>query len=256
MGAETTVQLSLLAVAGLAAGYINSVAGAGSLLTLPALIFTGLDAGSANATNRVAVLFQNAAAVLAYHRAGRGAVRRSAAIVVPTTAAGIAGAVVAAHTPDRVLRLCIAAAMVVFLVLSLVPRPAPDTAPAEGAGAPELDAKTVIAFVAIGFYAGFLQAGVGILILLYMSLVARIDLVSANAIKVVVILALAAAALAAFVWQGVAIDPLRGLVLAAATTAGGYLGAVATMRRGEKFVRVVLVVAVVASVIKLAWDTL
>lgn len=253
--ADMPVQLSLLALAGLLAGYINSVAGAGSLLTLPALIFTGLDAGSANATNRVAVLFQNAAAMVAFHRSGRGAIRNALVLAIPAGAAGIAGAVVASHTPDAVLRLCIAAAMVVFLVLSVVPHPAPAAPLGDGAAARRPDAKSVVAFLAIGFYAGFLQAGVGILILLYMSLVQRMTLVFANAIKVVVILLLAAVALVTFGWQGVAIDPLRGLVLAVATTTGGYLGAMATVRRGEKFVRGVLVVAVVGSVIKLAWDT-
>ena len=71
MDALAIVQLAVLAVAGLAAGYINAVAGAGSLLTLPALIFTGLDAPAANATNRIAVLFQNAAAIVALRRATR-----------------------------------------------------------------------------------------------------------------------------------------------------------------------------------------
>ncbi|MFW6049717.1 MAG: sulfite exporter TauE/SafE family protein [Myxococcota bacterium] len=254
--ADPVLQLSLLALAGLAAGYINSVAGAGSLLTLPALIFTGLDAGAANATNRIAVLFQNAAAVVAFHRAGRGAVRPGLVMAVPATLAGVAGAVAAAHTPDHILQLCIAAAMLVFLVLSLVPRQRAGTDAVRAAAERPVDAGALLAFLAIGFYAGFLQAGVGILILLYMSLVQGVGLVKANAVKVVVILVLTSAALGAFVWQGVEIDALRGLVLAAATTGGGYLGAVATMRRGERFVRVVLVTVVVASVTKLAWDAL
>ncbi|MFW5875137.1 MAG: sulfite exporter TauE/SafE family protein [Myxococcota bacterium] len=253
--ADIPVQLSLLALAGLLAGYINSVAGAGSLLTLPALIFTGLDAGSANATNRVAVLFQNAAAMVAFHRSGRGAIRHALVLAIPAGAAAVAGTVVASLTPDDVLRLCIAVAMVVFLVLSLVPRPAPTAPAGDATEARRPDAKTVLAFVAIGFYAGFLQAGVGILLLLYMSLVQRMHLVFANGIKVVVILLLAAVALVTFAWQGVAIDALRGLVLAVATTTGGYLGAMATIRRGEKFVRGVLFVAVAGSVVKLAWDT-
>jgi uncharacterized protein len=250
---DTVVQLVLLAVAGLVAGYINSIAGAGSLLTLPALIFTGLDAVSANATNRVAVLFQNAAAVVAFQRAGRGAIRQGLVLAAPSGVGAVAGAWVASHMTDAQLRVCIAVAMVIFLVLSLIPRPASAAAGASPT-ALRLNGASILGFAAIGFYAGFLQAGVGILILLYLALGHRVDFVSGNAIKVVMVLLLAAAALVVFVVEGVPIDPLRGLVLAVATTLGGYLGATAAMRRGERFVRVVLVAAVLASVAKLAWD--
>jgi uncharacterized protein len=252
---DPAVQLVLLAVAGVAAGYINSVAGAGSLLTLPALIFTGLDAVSANATNRVAVVFQNMAAVVTYHRAGRGSIRQGLALSIPGAVGAVGGAVLASHMTDAQLRLAIAIAMVVFLVLSLLPRPAAASAGASPTGI-RTNAKAFAGFVAIGFYAGFLQAGVGILILLYLAFAHGVDFVTGNAIKVVLVLLLAVASLAVFVAGDVPIDPLRGLVLAASTTLGGYLGASAAIRRGEAFVRTLLVLAVLGSVAKLAWDAL
>ena len=87
------VEVVLLALAGLLAGYVNSIAGAGSLLTLPALIFTGLDAVAANATNRVAVLFQNVAAIVAFGRAGHGKPSRAALwLSLPAIATSALGA--------------------------------------------------------------------------------------------------------------------------------------------------------------------
>ena len=253
------LELAVLAVAGLAAGYVNAVAGAGSLLTLPALIFTGLDPSAANATNRIAIFFNNVTAVAAYHRGGLRVRRVALPLMIPLGLSAAAGAWVATLLDERQLKLAIAIAMVTFLFLSFVPRRSSERAEAGDDAPPELPPfhwTMVLGFAGIGFYAGFLQAGVGVLILLYMSLVHGSHLVAANALKAVSILVFTVVALGVFVVLGETIDPLRGLVLAGGTATGGYLGAVATLRRGEKFVRVLLVLAVLASVVKLAWDSL
>lgn len=259
------LEILVLAAAGLAAGFVNAIAGAGSLLTLPALIFTGLDAGAANATNRIAVLFNNLSAIVAFRRGGLSARSLALPLLLPTAVSGAAGAWAATLLTDRELRLAIAVAMVVFLVLTFVPRrrkqDEDDGTAEKGADdePPQLPAfrwSMVPGFAAIGFYAGFLQAGVGVLILLYMSLVHGTSLVAANALKVVVILVFTVVALGVFVALGEHIDVLRGLVLAGGTTVGGYLGARESLRRGEKLVRAVLVLAVTASVAKLVWDSL
>lgn len=248
------IELALLAFAGLAAGYVNAIAGAGSLLTLPALIFTGLDASVANATNRVAVLFQNAAAMWAYRRGGATIGPRARWLVWPAVVGGVLGAGSAGAVGDRGVRLALAIAMPVFLVLSFVRPRRPDTTGADPAAGLDPTWGKHVALLAIGFYAGFLQAGVGIVILLYLGGVYGVDLVRVNAFKVLVIFWLTVAAIATFVLVGVAIDPARGAVLATATTLGGYLGARSALRGGERFVRVVLVVTVLASAAKLAWD--
>ena len=113
----------------------------------------------------------------------------------------------------------------------------------------------VLGFTAIGFYAGFLQAGVGILVLLYLSLAYASSLVAANAIKVGLIAILALVSIVTFVIAGETIDLLRGGVLAVATVVGGYLGARAALAKGERFVRLAVVLAVLASVVKLVVDT-
>lgn len=252
MFCEGAIELAVLTIAGLLAGYVNTIAGAGSLLTLPALIFTGLDAGSANATNRIAVVFQSLSAIVAFRRGGLRAIRPALVLSLPATLAAIAGAFVASRLDDAELRPLISIAMVVFLVLSFVPLRRPEhasTAVTDLLRMPSLG--VVLGFVGIGFYVGFLQAGAGILILLYLAHVGRMHLVAANAIKVIAVLCFSSASLATFVWQSTPIDPARGLVLAASSMVGAYLGAAATLRRGEAFIRVLLVLTVVASAIRL-----
>lgn len=252
------IALAVLAGAGLVAGYMNTIAGAGSLLTLPALIFTGLDASGANATNRIAVLVQSAVSIVAYRRNGVSAPRRSFAVSLAATAASAAGAWVATLLDARAMQISIAVAMIAFALLSLVPpkNRGEEKKDGEEKDAPpeELPFWSIAGFLVIGFYAGFLQAGVGILILLYLSLVHGMSLVVSNAFKVLAVTIFTAAALAIFFWRGETLDLLRGAVLAVTTSTGAWLGARAAVKRGERFVRFAVIAAVVASAGKLVWD--
>lgn len=249
------IALAVLAGAGLVAGYINAIAGAGSLLTLPALIFTGLDASAANATNRIAVLVQSGVSIVAYRRNGVSPPRRSLVVSLAATAASAAGAWVATLLDEGAMRISIAVAMVVFALLSLVPPKKKDDEKEKKDAPPEvLPYSSIAGFLAIGFYAGFLQAGVGILILLYLSLVHGISLLVSNAFKVLAVTIFTAAALAIFLWRGETLDLLRGAVLAVTTSAGAWLGARAAVKRGERFIRYAVIAAVLASAAKLVWD--
>lgn len=259
------LELVVLGLVGLAAGWINTVAGAGSLLLLPALIFTGLDASAANATNRVGILAQTLAAVLGFRRAGLAITRREVALTVAAMVGGAIGSYVATLLSAAQMQVAIVIAMGVMLVLSLVPRrtkpraederTAPDpsgTARAEGTA--PITLGSVVAFVAIGVYGGFLQAGVGILVLLYLSLAHGISLVASNVVKSTVTLALTIVALAVFAARGETIDLARGGVLAITSAIGGLVGARSTVALGDRFVRGAVVVAVVASMAKLIFD--
>jgi uncharacterized membrane protein YfcA len=173
----------------------------------------------------------------------------------------VAGAWVATLLDERQLRIAIGIAMVVFLVLSFVqPRRQTEVAKAGDARPPPTPPRfhpaMLLGFTAIGFYAGFLQAGVGILILLYLSLAHASDLVAANAVKVGLVAVLALVSIVTFTIAGETIDLVRGGVLAAATVVGGYLGARATLKKGERLVRAAVVLTVVASAVKLVVDAL
>jgi uncharacterized membrane protein YfcA len=263
----SAVDLLVLAIVGVIAGSINTVAGAGSLLLLPALIFTGLDADDANATNRIGILVGAAAALIGYRRAGLAIGRRELALTFAAMIGGGIGAFVATLLAADDVRIAIVVAMGVMLVLSLIPprksappagiaaTPAQPITPAAPSPAlPPPTAGMLLAFVAIGTYGGFLQAGLGIVVLLYLSMVHRVPLVASNVVKSTVTLALTVVAIAVFAWRGERIDLVRGGVLAIASAIGGLVGARATVELGERFVRIAIAVVVLASMIQLLVD--
>ena len=239
--------LALLLV-GASAGAINAVAGGGSLLTLPLLVFLGLPETVANATNRIGVLANSIGSAAAYQRTGHvpwGTVR----LVLPATLLGSAlGAWIAARLPDAAFRPVIGAVLVAMAAM-LAFRPARWLTPAADAPAPPA-AATAIAFFAIGVYGGFIQAGIGFFLVAASVRVAGHDLVRANGVKVALTLLLTVVAILVFAVAG-EIRWIEGALLAAGSTAGGWIGARTAVRRGAAWIRWVLVAAVLASAFEL-----
>ena len=225
----------LLFAVGCIAGTLNVLAGGGSFLTLPVLLFLGLPAPLANGTNRVAILSQNVGAVWSFRRQGyfdRGALLWAA---LPATAGAILGAWLALDVGEIAFRRLLAVLMVVLSVVSLwSPRwQAGDRRPR---WAP-------LAFLAVGVYGGFIQAGVGFLVLAATT-AAGLDLVRGNSVKVLSVLCWTAAALAVFAANG-SVDWRLGAALAAGTLVGGVAGARLTVLRGHRWVKVVVTVTAI-----------
>ncbi len=242
----------LLFASGLVAGVVNSVAGAGSMITLPALMIVGgLPAGAANATNRVAVLVQSLSAAESFRRSKVTGLRAGAVLAVPAAVGSLGGAWLATILSDDVLRRVMG---VVFLAM-LVPVLRPPRKPADersrsspGAGI-RATTSMAVSFFVLGIYGGFIQVGIGILILAVFSSLGT-SLLEGNQVKVVTVAALTAVALAIFASQGLVAWRL-GLVVAAGSAIGGWLGAKLSVARGERFIRAFVVVAAVASSLQL-----
>jgi uncharacterized membrane protein YfcA len=240
--------LIIMIVVGVAAGFVNTLAGGGSLLSLPMLMVLGLPADIANGTNRVSVVVQSASSAVAFDRSGRldrgGIVR----IVTPTVLGALGGATVASYLPAALLKPLLVGALLVVAVLLLY-RPealVPTIAAGEAPRAPR--AADVLGLVAIGFYGGFVQAGVGILLLAYLGGVLRYDLVRGNAIKAVAVTAFTAVALVVFLLRG-QVDWKTGLVFSAGTALGALLGVRFALTAPQDTLRKILFVAVVLSCI-------
>lgn len=232
---------ALLAAAGFVAGALNVVAGGGSFLTLPLLIFLGLPATEANATNRVAVLTQNLGAVWSFQRHRVLEWHRAADMVVPALVGSALGTWAALHVGDLEFRRVLAVVMVAVTLWTLLD---PRTLGAEDAAAPRLGRNALrAAFFVVGLYGGFVQAGVGFLVLA-VTTQAGLDLVRGNALKVLVILLLTALSLAIFAGAG-KVQWLPGLVLGAGSLLGSLLGARLTIRKGHRWIRGVVTVSVV-----------
>lgn len=222
---------------GFVAGVVNTLAGAGSLLTVPLLVLVGLPGTIANGTNRVGVLLQNIAAAWSFRREGVSGVRASLPILPPIVLGSLAGASVASRLDDASFERLFGVLMIALLLPLLR---GSRTARAESRPWPRW--ATMLAALAIGFYGGAIQAGVG-LFLVFALAHAGSDLVRASSVKVIAIGVLTATALPVFVAAGdVAWTP--ALLLAAGQSTGGFVGARLAVRGGERVIRPVLVVAV------------
>ncbi len=251
----------LLAAACVVAGIINAMAGGGSLITVPLLtFFADLGGLVANGTNRIGVLTQNLSSAFSYRRSGVSGVRKAVSVLVPVFAGSLVGALVVANISETAYEIAFGALMVPLLVLSFW-RPRKKSATAtEPAGAspqstPPLTQPpsaaiawpryvTIPVFVAIGMYGGAFQAGVGLVIVLALSR-AGLDLVNANAVKVVVIAMLTAVAIPVFIFS----DQVHwgyAVIVSVGFAVGGWIGAHFAVRGGERLIRPVMLVAVVA----------
>ncbi len=225
--------------AGLVAGVVNAMAGGGSLLTVGMLtVFADLPGLIANGTNRVGVLVQNAASVAGYRKEGVSGLRRAVPVLIPAILGSLVGSVLVSSLTDEAFERTFGILMVPLLILSLKPPKATGT---EIAWSPAL---TAAVFFGIGLYGGAFQAGVGLIIVVALSR-SGLDLVNANAVKVVVIMALTAMAVPVFIARG-QVDWGFALLLSIGFALGGWVGARAAVRGGERLIRPVLVVAVVA----------
>ena len=228
----------LLVGGGLVAGMINTLAGGGSLLTVPLLVMLGLPGTVANGTNRIGILLQTAFATRGFRAEGISAGGAVLRVLVPVSLGAVVGAVGISHVPDAAFERIFGVVMLVLVVPLLRPR-GPEARGARTWSRP----VSWLAFFAIGTYTGAIQAGVGLPLLIAL-LHAGHDVVRANAIKVAVIGLATLLAVPVFAYQG-QIAWLPAVTLGAGFAAGGALGARIAVRSGERVVRPLLAVAVV-----------
>jgi uncharacterized membrane protein YfcA len=240
--------VSVFAV-GLAAGFLNVMAGGGSLITLPILIFAGLPVAVANGTNRFAILVQNVAALASFRRQGRHAIRSAPGFALITIPGAIAGAFIAVRISEGAFRAILAG----VLVLTVVGLVLPNRKTAAGGHAIRHSRVLALAgFCAVGFYGGFIQAGVGFLIILILHRLLDMDLVQTNMHKVLIILVFSLPALAVFILTESVAWGTAG-VLAAGNALGGVVAARVSVRGGERPIRLVMGIALFLMAVRLIW---
>lgn len=249
----------LLIAAGLASGFINVMAGGGSLLTLPVFIFLGFPAPMANGSNRVGIVIQSFVAARAFRKAGFSDAKMGLTLALCAMPGAIIGAVSAVKLEEQWFKRILAVIMVLVLLATLwpskkqpqSPEPSADNPPAPVSHKRRLVAH--LAMVGMGFYGGFIQAGAGFLLMPILKRVLRLDLVRVNMYKVTVIALYSLPALAVFVYAN-QVNWLAGLVLAAGNAAGAIVATRLQIKKGEGPVRVVFALAVVAMAIKLIFS--
>lgn len=231
----------LLAVGGLVAGVINTLAGGGSLITVPLLVMLGLPATTANGTNRIGVLFQNAVAIWRFRREGLDGLRGAGPVLLPVLIGSLVGAEMASRMSAELFRQVFGVAMIALLYPMLRRSPKRDAIDNES---PRSRWLNRLIFFGIGLYGGAIQAGVGLFLIAALAR-SGLDLVRANAIKVVLIGALTLVAVPVFIVHG-QVDWAPATALVVGFALGGEVGARAAVLGGERLIRPVLVLAVVA----------
>lgn len=244
------IQTTLILLAtGLITGFINTVAGGGSLLTLPVFIFLGFPTDMANGTNRVAIFFSSFTSTYAFRKQGVRGLKYGMLLGVAAMAGAIPGAIIAMRMNDDAFTKVLASIMFIVAAFIIIEPFFKKQNSVEVHSTPRL-ILALITFFFIGMYGGFVQAGLGFLVIAALAGINKMNLVKVNNIKVIVTFFLTIVALALFAWNG-KIDWKYGLILAVGQSAGGWAGSVWSVKKGEKWIRAVLLVMIVALGIKL-----
>ena len=239
----------LLVVVGFAAGFVNTVAGGGSLLSLPTLIFLGLPSAVANGTNRVAVVIQTALATAGFKSKGVSTAPFNIYLGISALIGAIIGAQIAVdikgETFNRILSI-----VMIAVVLIIILKPKMKLAEMEERLTGKYLWIGIIAFFFFGIYGGFINAGLGFIIILFLHYVNRMTLVRSNATKIAVVLIYSIAALVVFAAND-KVNWVMGLILAIGNGSGAWVASRITVDKGDGFIKIFIVVMVVVLSLKL-----
>jgi uncharacterized membrane protein YfcA len=242
-------QGAVLIAVGIVGGFLNVMAGGGSLITVPVMVFMGLPGPVANGTNRIAILAQNITAIVTFARRGFSDYKLSLTLAACAIPGALVGALVGTQLEgvwfNRALALIMIAVMLVMYF---------DKGAAEQSQDYQPTRRQLInghlLMVGAGFWGGFIQLGVGFILMPILNRVMGLDLVRTNMHKVFIIAVYTIVALSVFASQ-IELIWVVGIALAVGNSIGGYLGAHFAVKKGEGLIRLVLNLVLVAFIIKL-----
>ncbi|MGD9976798.1 MAG: sulfite exporter TauE/SafE family protein [Bacteroidales bacterium] len=234
---------------GAVAGFINTLAGSGSLLTLPLLIFVGLPANVANGTNRIGILLQSLVAAGGFKQKKVFEWNEGLWLTIPAGIGAIVGAWVAVDLDERLMNKIIGG-LLVFMFFVILLKPEKWIGDNKPNNPVKVTPLRVLTFLLIGFYGGFIQAGVGFFLLAGLVLGAGMNLLKANAIKVLITLVFTVFALAVFIFNN-QVDYLLGFIMGGGNMLGAWVATRVAVKQGSKFIRWILLVTVLVFALKL-----
>jgi uncharacterized membrane protein YfcA len=240
------------------AGAINSVAGGGTLVSFPALIWLGLPSVTANATSTVAIWPGSAGGMWGYRRELRGANPRMLALILPSLVGGITGALLLRSTPsllfDKLVPFLIFFATLLFMAQETVQRKL-KTANAAAHHSTKWLAGAMAFQLLVGLYGGYFGAGIGILMLAALSILGLSDIHLMNGLKNFFAICINGVAAIYFIWAGMVQWPYV-LIMAIGAVAGGYGGAGAARKVGRTAVRRIVIMIGLGMTASLLWRIL
>lgn len=241
------LKLLLTFIVGLFTGFLNVMAGGGSMLTLPLLTFLGLSIDVANGTNRVSILFQNIAASYQFKKSKIHILKRSFILSIPATLGAICGTLVVVQINEHILKKIVAILLIMmgsFLILKK------DVWQKNKIVEKKNNVLSYIALFFIGFYGGFLQAGVGFFFIGALVFLEGYDIVKTNAAKVAIIAIYTIASLIIFVLHN-QVNWKIGIVLALGSALGSSIGARHMVLKEITWVKYLLFFAILVVTLKM-----
>ena len=237
----------LLFIVAFISGFINVGAGGGSSLTLPMLIFLGLDSSIANGTNRIGVLMQNLTAIYSFKRSKYSQFKLSLKLSLLSLPGAIAGAFLAVTLDDELFQTILGIVMILIIISMFLPK-AKNTKESENSQ--KISWSVYLSMIGIGFYGGFLQVGVGFIIMASLQHLMKLNLIYVNMHKVFIVLVFTLPAILIFSFSG-DINWFWGITLGLGNAAGAWWSVKLTVKKGEKIIKIVLVIAILIMALKL-----
>lgn len=239
----------LLIVVGLIVGFINTMAGGGSLLTLPILIFLGLPSSVANGTNRIAIMMTAFSANMGFKSKGISTFPFSAYTGAFALIGSVIGAHIAVEINDELFNRILSIIMItVILIIVFKPKISYKNF-SERLTGKHLKISCFVFFF-IGLYGGFINAGIGFIIMLFLHFYNKLNLIKVNATKVVIVLVYTIGAFLTFFFNGL-VDLPYGICLGIGTLIGGWNASRFSVEKGEGIIKIFLVISALIIAVKL-----
>jgi uncharacterized membrane protein YfcA len=247
---SSPIDIGVLLAVGIAAGFINVMAGGGSAITLPTLIFLGLNSALANGTNRIAILIQNISAVISFKKEIRQLPDQnfnlSLKLSLLTLPGAILGVIIAVNISDSLFKTILSIVMIGIIISMLLP----GKKFSYNKENENLNWKIILSMLFVGFYGGFIQVGVGFIIMAVLNNLMKLNLVHVNMHKVFIVLIYTIPAISIFLFTS-NINWFYGISLAAGNAIGGWWAVKFQVKKGEKAVKILLTFAILIMALKL-----
>jgi uncharacterized membrane protein YfcA len=240
------IEVIALIIAGTAAGFINTLAGGGSIISLSLLMFLGLPPTIANGTNRIAIALQTISGTINFKRNNVLDYRKGIKLAIPTVIGSVLGSLLASEINEEVFEKAIAIILLIMLVFIFV-NPNKWLKNQSDLIEKSIGIPKYILFFAIGIYGGFIHVGIGYFLLSAIVLGLGYNLVYANAIKIFIVMIYVPITLLVFIYND-QVNYYYGLVLSIGNVIGALVASKFAVEKGANFVRYVILAVILLTV--------
>lgn len=239
-------EIIALIIAGVAVGFINTLAGGGSIISLSLLMFLGLPPTVANGTNRIAIALQTISATVNFKRKQVLDYKKGIRLAIPTLIGALVGSLLASEIEEGTFEKAIAVILVIMVVFIFV-NPDRWINNKEDLIAKKPGVWQYLVFFALGIYGGFIHVGIGYFLLTAIVWGVGYNLVYANALKIFIVMIYVPVSLLVFMYND-QVNYLYGFTLSIGNVIGALVASNYAVEKGAKFVRVVIVIIVALTV--------